>query len=374
MDDEGLRGRLIRAGVELVDAQGSGAVSLREIARWAGVSHGAPRRYFPTHVELLSAIAREGFAELAERLSTVPEGPARARLGGLARAYLAFAGQRRGMYELMFRHDLLRSDHLGLRDASLPLFETLVELLAAARRETVAAEMSENTAIHRRDMINQDITASGDAASEAGPNAAADTAGRPFPATRAHATAGPGATTLEESAARREPATHGGGTASGPVEASATHEHFPAGGGSAASDCGAAKAEGGTEVDGEASATRESAEAGRGFSARDGCVADVDGGRFSARDGCVADGGGGGFPAHDRGMADGGGGAVVAVECGAADGQVAARAAVAAGALWASLHGIAQLWHWGSLGLATGAESPDALLEAALDAHVGRGA
>jgi hypothetical protein len=44
---------------------------------------------------------------------------------------------------------------------------------------------------------------------------------------------------------------------------------------------------------------------------------------------------------------------------------------IAAGALWANLHGIAQLWGWGSLQLATELKDPDPLLRAALDAHVG---
>src|SRR3954467_15456982 len=106
-DDEGIRDRLVRAGVELVAREGSGAVSLREIARRAGVSHGAPRRHFPTHVELLSAIAREGFADLTARLRAVPAGgPPRARLRVLASVYIDFASEESGMYELMFRHDL----------------------------------------------------------------------------------------------------------------------------------------------------------------------------------------------------------------------------------------------------------------------------
>jgi len=135
--DEGLRARLIRVGGELLDDAGPSAVSLREIARAAGVSHGAPRRYFPTHLELLSAIAREGFTDLTARataaLAAAPA-DARARLTVLAHLYLDFAGTRRGRYELMFRHDLLESGHLGLREASLPLFALLTDLVAEARR------------------------------------------------------------------------------------------------------------------------------------------------------------------------------------------------------------------------------------------------
>ncbi|MFF8840133.1 TetR/AcrR family transcriptional regulator [Streptomyces sp. NPDC015130] len=130
--EDGLRGRLVRAGVELVNAEGAQALSLREIARRAGVSHGAPRRHFPTHLDLLSAIARQGFAELAERLAEEDRedaGP-RERIAILARVYLGYAETRRGMYELMFRHDLLDSGRLGLRETSLPLFAHLTDLVA----------------------------------------------------------------------------------------------------------------------------------------------------------------------------------------------------------------------------------------------------
>ncbi|MEU7115471.1 TetR/AcrR family transcriptional regulator [Streptomyces sp. NPDC046182] len=137
--EAGLRGRLIDAGVELVHTEGAQALSLREIARRAGVSHGAPRRYFPTHLDLLSAIAREGFAELAACITAAvgeeaeTRDGARAQLDALARVHLDFALTRRGMYELMFRHDLLESGRLGLRETSLPLFDLLGRLVARAR-------------------------------------------------------------------------------------------------------------------------------------------------------------------------------------------------------------------------------------------------
>ncbi|MER7913076.1 TetR/AcrR family transcriptional regulator [Streptomyces sp. NPDC096068] len=133
--DDGLRGRLVRVGVELVNAEGAQALSLREIARRAGVSHGAPRRHFPTHLDLLSAIARQGFAELAARVAAEDRegaGP-RERIALLARVHFDYAGSRRGMYELMFRHDLLESGRLGLRETSLPLFARLTELVARVR-------------------------------------------------------------------------------------------------------------------------------------------------------------------------------------------------------------------------------------------------
>ncbi|MFD3569793.1 TetR/AcrR family transcriptional regulator [Streptomyces sp. NPDC058667] len=131
----GLRARLVTVGVELVDAEGAQTLSLREIARRAGVSHGAPRRHFPTHLDLLSAIARRGFAELAARIAAEDRAAAvpRERIALLARVYLDYAETRRGMYELMFRHDLLESGRLGLRETSLPLFAHLTGLVTRVR-------------------------------------------------------------------------------------------------------------------------------------------------------------------------------------------------------------------------------------------------
>lgn len=144
---DSLRTRLIDVGVDLVTTEGIHALTLREIARRAGVSHGAPRRHFPTHLELLSAIARRGFTELAARGAQAIEesghgtggsaGP-REQIALLGRVYLDFALANRGMHELMFRHDLLESNTLGLREASLPVFALLVDLVGQVRPDADA--------------------------------------------------------------------------------------------------------------------------------------------------------------------------------------------------------------------------------------------
>ncbi|MFE1270856.1 TetR/AcrR family transcriptional regulator [Streptomyces sp. NPDC058758] len=143
-DRGGLRERLVRTGVALVDAEGAQALTLRAIARRAGVSHGAPRRWFPTRLDLLSAIAREGFAELAARVAEADReadgagaGP-RDRIEAFARVYLGYAADRRGMYELMFRPDLPESGRPGPRGTSLPLFARLAALVAELRPGTDA--------------------------------------------------------------------------------------------------------------------------------------------------------------------------------------------------------------------------------------------
>ncbi|TWD80964.1 TetR family transcriptional regulator [Kribbella amoyensis] len=156
MEAAPLRDRLVQAGVELLEETGPADLSLRAITRRAGVSHGAPRRYFPTHNALLAAIAATGLADLAERLAAPIEAPpgseaprpakaghrtgtdqaAEARLVELARRYLAFAAERPAMFELIFRHDLLEGAGGNLRRTSLPLLESIATLIGTAAPDT----------------------------------------------------------------------------------------------------------------------------------------------------------------------------------------------------------------------------------------------
>lgn len=69
-----LRETLVATGVEILDADGATELTLREIARRAGVSHGAPRRYFPTHNSLLAAIAHTACA--ISPTDSIPSSPA----------------------------------------------------------------------------------------------------------------------------------------------------------------------------------------------------------------------------------------------------------------------------------------------------------
>ncbi|GAA1576178.1 TetR/AcrR family transcriptional regulator [Kribbella karoonensis] len=122
--------RLVQAGVDLLEEEGLAGLTLRAIARRTGVSHGAPRRYFPTHNSLLSAIAATGLQDLAARLQPpAGAGPEEQLLAG-ARKYLEFAAERPGMFDLIFRHDLLAGAGGNLRATSLPLFKTFVDLVA----------------------------------------------------------------------------------------------------------------------------------------------------------------------------------------------------------------------------------------------------
>lgn len=131
---DSLKQRLIDAGVELLDSEGPDGVGLRSIARRAGVSHGAPRRHFPTHRSLLAAIARAGIEDLLTTVAPVladDNRAARDRLIEVAHAYVTFARERRAMFDLITRHDLLDAAGGNLRELSVPLLGELARLVGA---------------------------------------------------------------------------------------------------------------------------------------------------------------------------------------------------------------------------------------------------
>ena len=96
---------------------GPASVSLRDLARRAGVSHAAPAHHFGDKRGLLTAFAAEGHRLLADAL-----GQASASSGGdfteIGLAYIQFALTHRAHFEVMFRPELLRRDDPQLLEAA----------------------------------------------------------------------------------------------------------------------------------------------------------------------------------------------------------------------------------------------------------------
>jgi len=89
---------LIAAARELLDADGPGAVSLREAARRVGVSATATYRHFIDKDHLLAAAAAEGYREFAQKLRSADYDA----LSGMGSAYIDFALAHPGLFRLMF--------------------------------------------------------------------------------------------------------------------------------------------------------------------------------------------------------------------------------------------------------------------------------
>ncbi|WP_344487292.1 TetR/AcrR family transcriptional regulator [Glycomyces endophyticus] len=118
-----LRRALIDAAVEAVGETGPSALSLRAVAKRAGVSHAAPAHHFGDKAGLLTAVAAEGFDRFADALERA--WTATGDFDAVGAAYVRFAIDHRAHFEIMFRPELLHMDDPDLVRASVRSREAL---------------------------------------------------------------------------------------------------------------------------------------------------------------------------------------------------------------------------------------------------------
>jgi AcrR family transcriptional regulator len=106
-----LRAALVRAALELLEEAGGAELSLRAVARRAGVAPSAPYRHYEDREALVSAVATVGYRELAEYLAAASPAPAsRDDLAAVAVAYVQFAITRPALFRVMFGEPCDRVD------------------------------------------------------------------------------------------------------------------------------------------------------------------------------------------------------------------------------------------------------------------------
>ncbi len=132
-----LRSALLDAAERTVRDRGVDALSLRELAREVGVSHGAPRRHFSDRQALLDALAEAGFERLRLELRAALDGAGPAffdRLRATAAAYVRFAIDDSALLELMFagKH---RDGAAMLEEAAERAFSVMLELIEQGQAE-----------------------------------------------------------------------------------------------------------------------------------------------------------------------------------------------------------------------------------------------
>jgi AcrR family transcriptional regulator len=90
-------------------------LSLRAVARRAGVSHAAPYRHFPNHESLLVELALEGFAELRGEVvaAAAAQGAESDRIAKIGAAYMRFVAKRPALARLMFGPQLPNRELFG---------------------------------------------------------------------------------------------------------------------------------------------------------------------------------------------------------------------------------------------------------------------
>ncbi len=142
--------KLLDAVARVLSDGGVTGLSLRKVARVAGVSHAAPGVVFGDKAGLLTAYAIRGFrlldTRMTESIRDAPDGPA--ALARCGQAYIAFALEYPSAFEVMYRGDLVdlqSSEYVTAADtAYTPLRDAVVRCLAEG---FVAEESARDTAV-----------------------------------------------------------------------------------------------------------------------------------------------------------------------------------------------------------------------------------
>lgn len=129
-----LRNALVDEAISVLASDGSGNVTLRELARRLGVTHTAPYAHFADKRALLEAVADAGFARLADTIRAAREGtqgPAEA-LEAMGIAYIRFAREHANWYRLMFAdRELVNDPECEMSPEGDRAFGALVEAIGA---------------------------------------------------------------------------------------------------------------------------------------------------------------------------------------------------------------------------------------------------
>ena len=119
-----LRNGLLEAARTILEEESLAALTLRAVARKAGVSHAAPYRHFPNHEALLVELSVEGFDELRTAIAEAAkaQGVESEKIANIGAAYMRFVAQRPALARLMFGGQLPNRDQfptLGLKADSI---------------------------------------------------------------------------------------------------------------------------------------------------------------------------------------------------------------------------------------------------------------
>ena len=136
-----LKNALIEAGIKILSKEGAGGLSLRKVAKQAGVSHSAPYAHFTDKQSLIAAISTEGFkqlyAELDAAILSYPSDPKQQLMEG-AWAYVQFAINNTDAFKIMFSGVLEKErDYPSFVEISHKTFERVVDIVKSCQEAGV---------------------------------------------------------------------------------------------------------------------------------------------------------------------------------------------------------------------------------------------
>lgn len=138
-----LREALLEAAERVLERDGLSGLTLRAVAREAGVSHAAPAHHFGDLTGLVSELAATGFRRFNTAMTAVDENAVSPldKAMARARAYVAYAAANPAMYGLMFRTERLDHSRPSLHEAAQASFAGLAGVIGANRQEQIGDGM-----------------------------------------------------------------------------------------------------------------------------------------------------------------------------------------------------------------------------------------
>jgi AcrR family transcriptional regulator len=136
-----LRDALLKAAERVLERDGLAGLTLRAVAREAGVSHAAPTHHFGDLTGLVSELAAIGFRQFNAAMVAAGAAAGSALMEkalARAKAYVAYAQAHPGMYGLMFRTERLDMSRPSLHEAAEASFAGLAGAIGASRQEQIS--------------------------------------------------------------------------------------------------------------------------------------------------------------------------------------------------------------------------------------------
>ncbi|HLK25598.1 MAG TPA: TetR/AcrR family transcriptional regulator [Caulobacteraceae bacterium] len=126
-----LRRALLDAALTIIERDGAAALTLRAVAREAGVSPAAPYHHFQDKSELMLAVSKDGFRRLNEAMALAA---AERGAGEVGLAYIEFAHDNPALYRVMY--DCARAAEMFPEDGEPDKHDGLELVKAAINRAT----------------------------------------------------------------------------------------------------------------------------------------------------------------------------------------------------------------------------------------------
>src|SRR6476469_126112 len=149
-----LRDEIVAAAVELLDETGDeGAITLRSVARRAGIAAPSIYRHFPDQPAIMLAVGRQAFAELTallrDEVAAAGDDPRRRLFAG-CHAYLRYAEEHPQRYRLMCGGLWMPSlnDTSVTRDDVATIGDACIELLTGTLDGCVTAGLATSADLH----------------------------------------------------------------------------------------------------------------------------------------------------------------------------------------------------------------------------------